>query len=52
MSTDVAEEVLNRCVHSNASRDGPIHANSPEYSVEFIYEFLDDYRDPPSFWDR
>ncbi|KAL5486880.1 hypothetical protein EMCRGX_G019417 [Ephydatia muelleri] len=49
---DVAEEVLNRCMHSNASRDGPISVNSPEYRVEFVYEFLDDYRDSPSLWDR
>ena len=52
MPTDVAEEVLNRCMHSNASRDGPISVNSPEYRVEFVYEFLDDYRDSPSLWDR
>ena len=52
MSTEVAEEVLNRCVSSNASRDGPINVNSPEYCVQFMYEFLDDYRDPPSIWDR
>ncbi|KAL5457261.1 hypothetical protein EMCRGX_G034508 [Ephydatia muelleri] len=49
---DVAEEVLNRCMHSNASKDGPISVNSPEYRVEFVYEFLDDYRDSPSLWDR
>ncbi|KAL5457262.1 hypothetical protein EMCRGX_G034509 [Ephydatia muelleri] len=49
---DVAEEALNKCVSSNASKDGPIHANSLEYKLEFIYEFLDDYRDPPSLWER
>ena len=52
ITTDVAEEALNKCVSSNASKDGPIHANSLEYKLEFIYEFLDDYRDPPSLWER
>ena len=46
--TDVAEEVFNRCTSTNATKDGQILPDSPDYLVTFKYEFLEDFQDPTS----
>ena len=48
--TDVAKEVLNHCMETNASVEGPIHPWSKEYTVTFNYEFLEDHRDSNHNW--
>lgn len=44
--TEVAEAVFNRCTETNATNDGTIRPDSPDYQVTFNYEFLEDFRDP------
>ena len=38
--------MFNRCTTTNATEDSDITANSPNYMVNFNYEFLEDIRDP------
>ena len=41
----VAEEVLNLCSITNATKDGRIRPDSKDYQVVFNYEFLEDFVD-------
>lgn len=42
---EVAEEVFNRCLVGNDSRDGKIRLDSKDYKLTFNYEFLEDFQD-------
>ena len=42
---EVAEEVLNLCSITNATKDGRIRPDSKDYQVVFNYEFLEDFVD-------
>ena len=46
---DVAEVIFNRCCQTN---DDVVSTDHPDYKINFVYEFLEDFRVEPQFTRR
>lgn len=41
----VAKRVLDRCITTNATKDGSVNSRSNEYEITYDYQFLEDLKD-------